>query len=139
MADTEKIIPQVTDELRPFFEGARRNRLVVQQCADCGKRRFPPGEICAECLSRRLSWVEVCGRGRVYSYSIMHRAYHPAFAGKVPCALVVVELEEGGKIMSNVVGMDPHQLKCGMPLEVTFEKITEEIVLPKFRPAPISA
>ena len=68
----------------------------------------------------------------------MHRAYHPAFAGKVPYALVVVELEEGGKITSNVVGIDPHRLKCGMPVEVIFEKITDEVVLPRFKPADVS-
>lgn len=138
MAEADKIIPQVTDELRPFFEGARNGRLVVQKCDACGKLRFPPAVVCAECMSRNLSWVAVSGRGTVYSYTIMHRAYHPAFAGKLPYALVVVELEEGGKITSNVVGIDPHRLKCGMPVEVTFENITDEVVLPKFKPALVS-
>jgi uncharacterized OB-fold protein len=138
MAEADKIIPQVTDELRPFFEGARNGRLVVQKCESCGKLRFPPAQVCAECMSRNLSWVAVSGRGMVYSYTIMHRAYHPAFAAKVPYALVVVELEEGGKITSNVVGIDPHRLKCGMPVEVIFEKFTDEVVLPKFQPAVVS-
>jgi uncharacterized OB-fold protein len=139
VADPDKIIPQITEELRPFFDGAKRNRLLVQHCNACGKNRFPPVQICPECLSRNLSWVEACGRGRLYSYSIMHRAYHPAFAAKVPYVLVVVELEEGGKITSNVVGIDPQQLKCGISLEVTFENVTEEVVLPKFRPSGISS
>ena len=138
MAETDKISPQVTDELRPFFEGASKGRLVVQKCDACGKLRFPPAQVCAECMSRNLGWVAVSGRGAVYSYTIMHRAYHPAFAGKVPYALVVVELEEGGKITSNVVGIDPHRLKCGMAVEVIFEKITDEVVLPRFKPADVS-
>ncbi len=135
MAEAEKIIPPITDELRPFFDGARKHQLVVQKCNRCGKLRFPPAQICAECLSHDLSWTAVSGRGKVFSYSIMHRAYHPAFAAKIPYALVVVELEEGGKINSNVVGIEPHRLKCGMAVEVTFEEINDEVVLPKFRPA----
>jgi uncharacterized OB-fold protein len=135
MAEADKIILQVTDELRPFFEGARKSRLVVQKCDACGKLRFLPAQVCAECMSRDLSWVAVSGRGAVYSYTIMHRAYHPAFAGKLPYALVVVEFEEGGKITSNVVGIDPHRLRCGMPVEVIFEKVTDEVVLPRFKPA----
>jgi len=139
MAETDKIVPPITEELRPFFEGAKNNRLVIQKCESCGKLRFPPAQVCPECLSHKLGWVAVSGHGRVYSYSIMHRAYHPAFAGKVPYALVVVELEEGGKIMSNVVGIQPHRLKCGMPVEVIFERISDEVVLPKFKPAAFAS
>jgi uncharacterized OB-fold protein len=137
MADENQIVPPITDELRPFFDGARKHQLVVQQCRRCGKLRFPPAQICPECLSHDLQWTAVSGRGKVFSYSIMHRAYHPSFAGKVPYALVVVELEEGGKINSNVIGIEPHRLKCGMPVEVTFERISNEVTLPKFKPAAI--
>jgi uncharacterized OB-fold protein len=111
MPDENKIAPPITDELRPFFDGARNHRLVVQKCGSCGRLRFPPASICSECLSHDLQWTAVSGRGRVFSYSIMHRAYHPAFANKVPYALVVIELEEGGKLNSNVVGIEPHRLQ----------------------------
>jgi uncharacterized OB-fold protein len=137
MPDSDRIIPPITEELRPFFEGARNRQLVVQKCERCAKVRFPPAPICPECLSHDLRWTAVSGRGRVFSYSVMHRAYHPAFANKVPYALVVIELEEGGKINSNVVGIEPHRLRCGMAVEVTFEQVSDEVVLPKFKPVAV--
>ncbi len=137
MPDSDRIIPPITEELRPFFDGARNHQLVVQKCGRCGRLRFPPASICSECLSHDLHWTAVSGRGTVFSYSVMHRAYHPAFADKVPYALVVIELEEGGKINSNVVGIEPHRLRCGMAVEVTFEQVGDEVVLPKFKPVAV--
>ena len=134
MAQTEQLIPEVTPELKPFFDAARRNQLVVLKCGSCGKLRFPYRALCPACASDSKEWVPVSGQGEVYSFTIMHRAYHPAFASKTPYALVVVELKEGAKIMSNVIGIEPSKLKCGMPVEVVFEKLNDDVTLPKFRP-----
>ncbi|HYB90670.1 MAG TPA: Zn-ribbon domain-containing OB-fold protein [Candidatus Binataceae bacterium] len=134
MASVSKPIPTITPEMAPFYEGARNGRLMVQKCEGCGALRFPAYELCSRCLSTRSSWVPASGRGEVYSFNIMHQVYHPGFAAEVPYAVVVVKLEEGPKIVSNLAGIKPHDIKCGMPVEVFFEKLSDEVTLPKFRP-----
>jgi uncharacterized OB-fold protein len=129
-----KPLPEVTAELRPFFAAARENRLVVQRCTGCGTRRFPPREICNRCLSRESSWVESSGRGTILSYNVMHQIYHPAFAAEAPYAVVLVELEEGGRMVTNIVDCPLDRLRVGMPVEVTFERRSDEVSLPQFRP-----
>ena len=129
-----KPIPSITPDMVEFFEGARRGQLMVQKCEGCGELRFPPHEICTRCLGTRAGWVAVSGRGEVYSFNIMHQVYHPGFATEVPYAVVVVKLDEGVKFVSNLVGVKPADIKCGMPVEVTFEKLNDQVMLPKFRP-----
>ena len=133
MPELSKPIPAVTPDMREFFAAAREGRLMVQKCDDCGQLRFPAYEICSKCDSTHARWVAVSGRGRVFSFNIMHQVYHPAFAAEVPYAVVVVELEEGCKITSNLLGVKPHDIKCGMPVEVVFEKLSDEVTVPKFR------
>ncbi len=118
----------------PFFEASKRGQLVVQKCESCGTLRFPPRPLCSHCLSPEASWIPVSGRGEVYSFNIMHQVYHPGFAPEIPYAVVVIKLEEGAKMTSNLVGIKPHEIKCGMPVEVVFEKLSDEVTLPKFRP-----
>jgi uncharacterized OB-fold protein len=117
-----------------FFAGTRQGHLMVQKCEGCGELRFPAHSFCSRCLSTRAKWVPVSGRGEIYSYNVMHQVYHPAFAGEVPYAVVVVKLEEGPKFVSNLVGIQPHDIRIGMPVEVAFEKMSDEVMLPKFRP-----
>jgi hypothetical protein len=133
MADEPKLIPHVTRELKPFFDAAREHKLVVQKCGKCGALRFPAGPLCLACDSDQASWVPVSGRGEVFSFTIMHRAYHPAF--KTPYTLAVIELKEGVKVTSNVIDIEPSKVKCGMLVEAVFEKLSDEVTLPKFRPA----
>jgi len=130
-----KPIPRVTEELEPFFAAARRHELVVQRCDDCGALRFPARELCAGCLSRCASWVPVSGRGRVLSFYVMHQVYHPAFAAEVPYAVVVVELDEGPRLTTNLVGCRPAEIQVDMPVEVAFEDRSDQVSLPVFRPA----
>jgi uncharacterized OB-fold protein len=134
MPELSKPIPAVTPQLAPFFEGTRRGVLMVQKCDSCGTLRFPPHELCSHCLSSKASWTPVSGRGEVFSFNVMHQVYHPGFAAEVPYAVVIVQLEEGVRMISNLVGVKPHEIKCGMPVEVVFEKLSEEVTLPKFRP-----
>ncbi len=134
MTELVRPIPEITPELRPFFEGSRRGELVVQKCCNCGDLRFPPHRMCSKCLSRESSWTPVSGEGEVYSFIIMHRVYHPAFANQVPYAVAIIKLKEGAKMLSNVIGIDPHAIKCGMPVRVSFERLNDEVTLPMFRP-----
>jgi uncharacterized protein len=129
-----KPLPQITPEMRPFWDAARRHRLVVQRCGGCGTHRFPARDICSRCLSREAEWVPVSGRGSVFSWAVMHQVYHPGFAADVPYAVVVVELEEGARLISNLVGCPIGDLAPGMPVEVAFDDVTPEVTLPKFRP-----
>jgi len=134
MAEATKPIPRVTPELAPFFEASKRGQLVVQKCESCGTLRFPPRPLCSRCLSPHAAWTPVSGRGEVYSFNVMHQVYHPGFAPEIPYAVVVVKLEEGAKMLSNLVGIKPHEIRCGMPVEVIFERLSDEVSLPKFRP-----
>ena len=128
-----KPIPAVTPELAPFFAAAREHRLVVQRCTACGALRFPARAVCSQCLSQDAEWMPVSGKGRVFSVVIMHQAIDPGFAAEVPYAVVMVELDEGVRMMSNVVDVAPHDIEVGQPLEVVFERLSDEVTLPKFR------
>jgi uncharacterized OB-fold protein len=134
MTAYQKPIPVITPELEPFFAAARRHQLVVQCCSGCGRHRFPAREICSDCLCTTAEWVPVSGKGEVFSFNVMHQVYHPGFADAVPYAVVVIKLAEGAKMISNLVGAEPNEIKIGMPVEVVFEEITDEVTLPKFRP-----
>lgn len=130
-----KPIPRVTKELAPYFAAASRHQLVVQRCSGCGLLRFPPREICSQCWSRDAEWVPVSGRGELLSFYLMHQVYHPGFAGEVPYPVVLVKLAEGPKLLSNLVDCPPGKIRIGLPVEVVFEKLSDEVTLPKFRPA----
>jgi hypothetical protein len=133
MPEISKPIPAITPDMRDFFEGARAGRLMVQKCDSCGTLRFPAHDLCSMCNSTASRWVPVSGRGEVFSFNIMHQLYHPGFAKEVPYAVVMVELEEGCKFVSNLLGIKPHEIRSGMPVEVTFEKLNDEVSMPKFR------
>jgi uncharacterized OB-fold protein len=130
-----KPLPQISAAMAPFFEAARRKELVVQRCRGCGALRFPARDRCSACLAREADWAPVSGRGKIFSLAVMHQVYHPGFASEVPYAVVLVELDEGPRLISNVVGCPPGELRVGMPLEVVFEAVTPEVTLPKFRVA----
>jgi uncharacterized OB-fold protein len=120
--------------MAPFWEAARQHALVVQRCRGCGAHRFPARDVCSRCLGREAEWTRVSGRGEIFSYAVMHQVYHPGFAAEVPYAVVVVALEEGARLISNVLDCPVSALRVGMPVEVVFDEVTPEVTLPKFRP-----
>ena len=130
-----KPLPQISAEMAPFFEAARRKELVVQRCRGCGALRFPARDRCRSCLARDAEWVPISGRGTVFSFAVMHQVYHPGFADEVPYAVVLVKLEEGPKMTSNLVGIPPSEIRIGMKVRATFERVSDEVTLPKFLPA----
>jgi uncharacterized OB-fold protein len=134
MSSYTKPIPAITPEMRPFFEGAKRHELVVQRCTACGVHRFPARAICSACLSTKAEWVQVSGRGEIFSFNVMHQVYHPGFAAEVPYAVVIVQLAEGAKMISNLVGVAPHDIRIGMAVRVVFDDVTDQVTLPKFAP-----
>ncbi len=134
MSEYQKPIPVPSEESEPFWEMAKKHELRLQKCSDCGAFRFPPAVVCPECTSMEAEWTAVSGRGRVFSFVIFHRPYHPAFKGDIPYGVAVVELEEGPRLLSNVVSCSPEEIRCDMPVVVVFEDITPEVTLPKFKP-----
>ena len=130
-----KPVPQPDDRSRPFFEGARRGELIIPRCADCRAHLAPGSRACTECLSESLEWVPASGRATLFTFAIMHQRYHPGFFEEIPYNIAVVDLDEGPRMNTNIVGVPNDSLRVGMPLVVTFEEVGEGVVLPKFRPA----
>jgi uncharacterized OB-fold protein len=131
-----KPIPEPDDASRPFFEGALLGRLMLMRCDDCGTLRLPSRMHCDVCLSANTSWTEASGRGTVRSFCIMHQRYHAAFEPEIPYNIAVVELEEGPRIVTNLRGIDNHDIRVGMPVVVHWEHYPDlNAAMPKFRPA----
>jgi uncharacterized OB-fold protein len=124
-------LPQPDALTRPFWEACRRHQLQVSSCEDCGRLFLPPGPCCPRCWSTKLTARAVSGRGRVFSFAIYRRAYHPAIPA--PYVVALVELEEGPRLISNVVGCEPEEVEVDMPVQVCFEDVGE-FSLPRFQP-----
>ena len=128
-------LPKPTPETKPFWDGARAHRLMLPWCKACGRPHFFPRNCCPHCFAFDLEWRQASGRGKLHTFVINHKAAR-GFENKVPYVIAVVELEEGPRMMSNLV-MDetptPDNVKIDMALEVIFDDVTPEISLPKFR------
>ena len=124
-------VPAPNPDLDPFYEYCRRHELRLPQCAACGAFRFPPAATCPECTATGHEWRLVSGRGTVFTWIVMTRAYHPAF--EPPYAVAIIQLEEGPRLYSNVLDVDPHAIVQGMAVEVDFEDIDGEHTIPVFR------
>ena len=133
MSSAQTPLPRPTRLSKPFWDACREERLLVQRCQDCQTYVFIPQPCCGNCLSENLEWVESSGRGTLYSFTTVHRPQQPSF--EVPYTVVVVELEEGYHMLSNLVGVEPEDVAIGTPLEVVFEKRSDEITLPLFKPS----
>jgi hypothetical protein len=131
---SERPLPAITPETRHFWEGARAGELRLQRCAACTHVYFPPRPFCPQCGARAVSVVRASGRAILYSYVIHHR---PAPGFTPPYSIAVVQLEEGPRMMTNIVDVaqTPEALQLDMPLEVAFQRMNDEIHLPLFRPA----
>jgi uncharacterized protein len=130
-----KPVPQPDDVSRPFFEGALRGELMIQQCDACKAFLAPGSRLCTECLNESLTWTKASGKATLFTFAVMHQKYHPGFFDELPYNISVVQLAEGPRLNTNVVGVANEDLKVGMPLIVTFEDVGEGVALPKFRPA----
>ena len=129
-----KPLPRPNRLSQPFWDGAKRHELMLQTCSACGHVRFPPSARCSRCLSAAYAWSQASGRGKVWSWIVMWQRYFAAFERDIPYNVAYVELEEGPRLMTNLVGVENEAIYCEMPVEVVFEDATPEISLPKFRP-----
>lgn len=128
-------LPVVDSESEPFWKAAREGRFLIMHCRACDRPYFYPRRYCPRCWSDDTEWRESSGRGTVYSYSVIHQNPAPPFRDWAPYAVVLVDLEEGVRVMGNWDrALDFDALAVGLPVQVTFEEITDEIALPRFRP-----
>lgn len=133
MADYTKPLPVIEKWNAPYWQAAKRHEFVAQQCRVCGYVHLPPGPACTNCLSADQDWVQLSGKGTIYSFGVYHQLWHPGFKEEIPYNVALIELAEGPRIISQVVDCTNDALSCGAPVEVTFEDITPNLTLPKFR------
>jgi uncharacterized protein len=129
-----KPLPVISSLNRPFWEGLKQRELRLQKCAGCGNVWYPPAPLCPACWSREFTWARLSGRGRVNSWVVFHQSYFRGFDSELPYNVAEVELEEGPRLLTNLVGIANDQIHAGLPVEVVFEDATAEVTLAKFKP-----
>jgi uncharacterized OB-fold protein len=128
-------LPSPDESTQPWWDATRDGRLLIKRCADCGRAHFYPRPFCPSCWSERVDWEAASGRATLYTYSVVYQNDLPPFPERVPYVAAIVDLEEGPRMMTNVVDCEPGALRVGMALEAVFRKESDEVTLPVFRPA----
>lgn len=114
-----------------YWSEARAGRLVIRRCGACGRHHFPPRRLCPGCWSENLHWIEAGGGGTVYTFTVMHRAPMAQFAQRLPYVVALIDLDEGPRMMANIVGDDARDVAVGDRVRVCFEQ-RGEYQLPQF-------
>ena len=135
-AERQKTIPNPSPESLPYWEGARRGELMIPFCADCDAHFFYPRPFCPRCFKWEIEWRRSSGRGVLYTFAIHYQPLNPEWVADVPYVTAVVDLDEGVRLFTQLVEceVDPEKIRCGMPVEVVFDQVSEEISIPRFRP-----
>jgi uncharacterized protein len=134
MTDYLKPLPPITNLNRPYWDGLREGVLRMQQCTACRMIFYPPAPLCPDCWSTALEWVPLSGRGTVNSWVVFHQAYLKGYDNEVPFNVAEVTLSEGPRLMTNLVEVANEEIEIGMPVDVVFASVTDEVTLAKFRP-----
>ena len=129
------------DVTRPFWDACRRRELRLQRCTGCGAFRQPPSPGCPHCGSSGCDWPLLSGRGTVFSYTVVHHAAVPPLAAEVPYNVVVVELDEapGARLISNLLDVAPGDVQVGLRVELSWDEVSADVILPRFRRAASAA
>ncbi len=135
MDESHEVFPIPDERSRPFFDAAREGRLLLQRCRACAVWLHPVRSRCPGCGAADVEWAPASGRARLYSWGRLHRAYLPQHQTRLPLDLAVVDLEEGVRMSTNLVGAQPSEIRAGMPLQVEFERVSPDVAIPVFRPA----
>lgn len=128
-------LPAPNPDSAAYWAGAKAGKLMLQRCRACGATWFLSRYLCASCWSDQVEAVEASGRGRVHSFTVIHRAPSAAFAGQVPYVVALIDLAEGPRMLANIVGAGAREVAIGEPVKVTFEARGEG-ALPQFERAP---
>jgi uncharacterized OB-fold protein len=131
----DKPLPITTDGSGPFWEACRRLELVIQECSACGHRRWPIGPACTACLSTDFAWVQLPGTGELLSWIVYHQSFNAAWAPDLPYNVALIRVDGAHTMISNLVDVEPDAIVAGMPVRVVFDDVTDEVSIPKFRPA----
>ncbi len=134
MAEYKKPLPAISTLNEAYWHGLKRHELKLQRCSDCGKMWYPPSPFCPVCWSRNFAWQQLSGLGKVNSWVVFHQAYFSSFKDDIPYNVAEVELEEGPRLLTNLVAVDNSDIALGMPVEIVFDDVTDEVTLAKFRP-----
>ena len=126
--------PTLYEWNRPFFAAGSEGKLMLQRCLRCKQLIYYPRMVCPSCLSPEYEWETLSGRGTVYSFAVVWRPNHPAFADQIPITLAVVELDEGPQMVTTLVDCAADRVEIGMEVTVVFDTIADGIALPKFAP-----
>ncbi len=131
-----KPVPVLEGHAGDFYGSCKNGELRFQRCTDCRAWRHVPREMCAACGSFDWEWERSSGKGKVFSWTIADRALHPEFVSDTPYAPTIVETEEGVRLLTQVIDVEPEDLEIGLPVEVVFDDVTSDVTLPKFRASP---
>lgn len=128
--------PTITRDSAGFWEACRRRELAIQRCADCGTFRHPPEPCCWSCRSFAFTWQRITGRGRVFSFAVVHHPFLPALAKHLPYTVAVVAVDDapGVRLLTNVVDAPPGEVRIGLEVEVVWDDVAADLALPRFRP-----
>jgi uncharacterized OB-fold protein len=131
----QKPLPAVSSLNKPYWEGLKHRELRLQKCDACAEVWYPPSPICPACWSRKVTWTRLSGRGRVSSWVVFHQSYFRGYDGEIPYNVAEVELDEGPRLLTNLVDVANDKIHAGMPVEIVFDDVTDEITLAKFKPS----
>ena len=133
MSDLPSLTPRVTPETERFWEATKDEKLLVRRCEDCGDAHHYPRSRCPFCFSANVEWTEASGDGTVYTYTVTHQNGEP-YDEATPYVLAYVELDEGPRMMTNVVGVEPDDVYVGQEVTVVFDETEDGYALPRFTP-----
>jgi uncharacterized OB-fold protein len=128
-------LPSIDFETRPFWDGLKERKFLLRHCNACGRDHYYPRPFCPTCWSDDVSWKEASGRGKLYTYSIVHVNDLPPFNERVPYVAAIVELDEGPRVMTNIEGVPFEELRADMAVTVDFRAISDDVTIPVFRAA----
>jgi uncharacterized OB-fold protein len=129
--------PIPDEDTEPYWDACKAHELRAQRCTACGRFRWPPRGFCPACFSWDFTWEALPGRGVVDAFSVVHHVVNPAFKAEAPYVVALVELDGTNghvKLPTNIVDCPWEEVNVGMPVEVVFDDLNEEVTLPKFRP-----
>ncbi|MCL1961463.1 MAG: Zn-ribbon domain-containing OB-fold protein [Desulfovibrionaceae bacterium] len=133
MSEAQRPLPRSTAATEGYWRAAGEGRLVVQKCHACGHLQFYPRNLCFQCQSDQIGWDPVSGLGTIYTFTVNYRAPAPFFKTRLPYVVAIIELDEGPRLMANILGVSPEAVAIGKRVKAVFEKISDGIVLPQFQ------
>ena len=134
MSEYKKPLPVIQSYSKAFWDGTKAGTLLVQQCQDCNAYMSYPRQFCTECWSDNMGWKESSGQANVFSFSVTYEGVEPMFEDDLPIVLAWVDLPEGVRMNTSLIGCDPKDIEIGMEVEVVFKTVTNEITIPHFTP-----